>query len=157
MLHVKSLVGLGSCAWLADRLLWALLTLPIPRAYVKQPSKMLIALFGNLCGILDALIDELLAVSGIGSVTPVALHIINEAAMLYLQQSAEEINSLADPARISEFWRMRIGVLKNEVFEVAYLESRYRLLRDGVERLEEGTIDRATVYSRKVIESALKR
>jgi DNA repair protein RadC len=48
-------------------------------------------------------------------------------------------------------------VLKNEVFEAAYLESRYRLLRDGVERLEEGTIDRATVYSRKVIESALKR
>jgi DNA repair protein RadC len=30
-------------------------------------------------------------------------------------------------------------------------------LRDGVERLEEGTIDRATVYPRKVIESALKR
>jgi DNA repair protein RadC len=52
---------------------------------------------------------------------------------------------------------MRIGALKNEVFEVAYLDSGYRLLRDGVERLEEGTIDRAAVYPRKVIESALKR
>ena len=33
----------------------------------------------------------------------------------------------------------------------------YRLLRDGVETLEEGTIDRAAVYPRRVIEAALKR
>lgn len=34
---------------------------------------------------------------------------------------------------------------------------RLRLLRDGVETLEEGTIDRAAVYPRHVIESALRR
>jgi DNA repair protein RadC len=134
-----------------------LLTLAIPRRDVKQPAKALIARFGNLRGILDAPIEELRAVSGIGSVTPVALQIIKAAATLYLQQSAERLDSFADPERLSEFWRMRIGALKNEVFEVAYLDSGYRLLRDGVERVEEGTIDRATVYPRKVIESALKR
>ena len=134
-----------------------LLTLAIPRADVKQPAKALIARFGNLRGILDAPIEELRAVPGIGSVTPVALQIIKAAATLYLQQSAERLDSFADPERLSEFWRMRIGALKNEVFEVAYLDSGYRLLRDGVERLEEGTIDRATVYPRKVIEAALKR
>jgi DNA repair protein RadC len=52
---------------------------------------------------------------------------------------------------------MRISALQNEVFEVAYLDSGYRLLRDGVDRLEEGTIDRATVYPRRVVEAALKR
>ena len=40
---------------------------------------------------------------------------------------------------------------------MAYLDSSYRLLRDGVERLAEGTIDRATVYPRQVVEAALKR
>ena len=35
--------------------------------------------------------------------------------------------------------------------------SAYRLLRDGVETLEEGTVDRAAVYPRRVIEAALKR
>jgi DNA repair protein RadC len=134
-----------------------LLTLAIPRSDVKQPAKGLIARFGDLRGILDAPIEELRAVSGIGNVTPVALQIIKAAATLYLQQSAEELDSFADSARLSEFWRMRIGALKNEVFEVAYLDSGYRLLRDGVDRLEEGTIDRATVYPRKVIEAALKR
>jgi DNA repair protein RadC len=134
-----------------------LLTLAIPRADVKQPAKALIARFGNLRGILDAPIEEVRAVSGIGSVTPVALQIIKAAATLYLQQSAEGFDCFENPMRLSGFWRMRIGALKNEVFEVAYLDSGYRLLRDGVDRLEEGTVDRAAVYPRKIIEAALKR
>jgi DNA repair protein RadC len=134
-----------------------LLTLAVPRSDVKQPAKALIARFGNLRGILDAPIGELRAISGVGSVTPVALQIIKAAATLYLQQCGEGHDSLADPARLADFWRMRIGALQNEVFEVAYLDSSYRLLRDGVETLEEGTVDRAAVYPRRVIEAALKR
>jgi len=134
-----------------------LLTLAVPRSDVKQPAKALIAHFGNLRGILDAPIEELQAVKGLGSVTPVALKIIKEAATLYLQQSGEGQDSLADPSRLAAFWRMRIGALQNEVFQIAYLDSGYRLLRDGVETLEEGTIDRAAVYPRHVIESALRR
>ena len=52
---------------------------------------------------------------------------------------------------------MRIGALRNEVFEVAYLDAGCRLLRDGIDRLGEGTINRATVYPRSVVESALRR
>lgn len=134
-----------------------LLTLAIPRSDVKQPAKSLIANFGNLRGILDAPLEQLQAVEGIGSVAPVALRIIREAATLYLQQSAEGRDSLADSDRLSAFWRMRIGALNHEVFEAAYLDSAYRLVRDGVETLEEGTVDRAAVYPRRVIESALRR
>ena len=90
-----------------------LLTLAIPRSDVKQPAKALIARFGNLRAILDAPIEELQAVKGLGSVTPVALKIIKAAATL---------------------------------FQVADLDSGYRLLHDGVETLEERTIDRASDY-----------
>ncbi|MCS6969389.1 MAG: DNA repair protein RadC [Planctomycetes bacterium] len=134
-----------------------LLTLAIPRSDVKQPAKALIARFGNLRGVLDAPLEELRCVNGIGKVAPVALQIIKAAATLYLQQCAEDRDLLADHTRLCEFWRMRIGALQNEVFEVAYLDSSYRLLRNGVETLEEGTIDRAAVYPRRVIEAALKR
>lgn len=134
-----------------------LLTLAVPRSDVKRPAKTLIAKFGTLRGILDAPVEELQTVKGLGSVTPVALKIIKEAATLYLQQSGEGQDSLADPSRLLEFWRMRLGALPNEVFQVGYLDSGYRLLRDGVETLEEGTIDRAAVYPRRVIESALRR
>jgi DNA repair protein RadC len=133
-----------------------LLTLAIPRSDVKQPAKALIAHFGNLRGILDAPLEELREVSGIGTVAPIALQIIRAAAALYLQQTAEAAESMADPGRLGAFWRMRIGALSDEVFEVAYLDSGYRVLRNGVKRLEEGTIDRATVYPRRVVESALR-
>jgi DNA repair protein RadC len=134
-----------------------LLTLAIPRSDVKDSAKDLIARFGNLRGILDAPINELQTVNGIGSVAPVALKIIRAAATLYLQQSTEGTNLAADHESLAAFWRMRIGANPNEAFEVAYLDSGCRLLRDGVERLEEGTIDRATVYPRRAVESALRR
>lgn len=134
-----------------------LLTLAIPRSDVKQPAKALLARFGNLRGILDAPFEELRSVTGIGTVTPIALQIIKAAATLYLQQRGEDRDTLSDPIHLADFWRMRIGGLRNEVFEVAYLDSAYRLLRDGVETLEEGTVDRAAVYPRRVVEAALRR
>jgi len=134
-----------------------LLTLAIPRSDVKQPAKELIARFGNLRGIFDAPLSELRAVRGLGEVAPVALCIIRAAADLYLQQRAEQRESFANPEALHRFWRSKIGALQHEVFQVAYLDSAYTLLRDGIETLEEGTIDRAAVYPRRVMEAALRR
>jgi DNA repair protein RadC len=134
-----------------------LLTLLIPVRDVKKPAKDLIKKFGNLRNILDAPLEELLRIQGIGSVTPIALRMIREAAGLYLQQSAEQKDSFNDPEALYLFWRTKIGSLPYEVFQVAYLDSGYRLLRDGVETPEEGTVDRATVYPRHVVEAALRR
>ena len=101
--------------------------------------------------------DEVRTVRGLGEVAPVALRIIREAAALYLRQASEGMEVRQDRESLSEFWRMRIGGHQNEVFEVAYLDSGYRLLPHGVERLQEGTIDRAAVYPRRVVEAALRR
>jgi len=134
-----------------------LLTLAIPRKDVKIPAKDLLKHFGNLRGILDAPVEELQEIGGLGSVAPVALRIIKEAAALYLHQQAEGESLLKTTDAMNAFWRFRLGALKDEVFEVAYLDSGYRLLKEGVQRLEEGTKDRATVYPRKVMETALKK
>jgi len=134
-----------------------LLTLSIPRKDLKKPAKRLIHKFGNVKGILEAPLAELRSVEKIGTVTPVALKIIRAAATIYLQQNAEGREVLTDTASMGDFWRMKLGGLTNEVFQVGYLDSGNRLLRDGVETLEEGTIDRANVYPRRMVESALRR
>lgn len=134
-----------------------LLTLAIPRKDVKEPAKALLARFGNLKGIFDAPLEDLRTIPGMGSVAPLAFRIIREAANLYLQQKVEAETSLTSPEILHEFWRARLGSLKDEVFEVAYLDTGYKLLRDGVERLEEGTVDRAAVYPRRVMEAALRK
>lgn len=134
-----------------------LLTLAIPRSDVKKAAKALVARFGSVRGILDASFEDLQQVRGIGTVAPAALRIIRETANLYLEQSAEQQSSFSDPEALVRFWRAKIGALPNEVFHVGYLDSGYRLLRDGVETIEEGTIDRAAVYPRRVMEAALRR
>lgn len=94
---------------------------------------------------------------GIGQVAPVVLRIVRETATLYLQQEVEARTSLATPEALYDFWRLRLGGLPYEVFQVAYLDTAYTLLRDGVETLEEGAQDRAAVYPAKVMAAALKR
>ncbi len=134
-----------------------LLTLAIPRADVKQPAKALLERFGSLRGVMDAPLAELQSVAGVGEAAAVALQVVRALATLYLQEVSEGAEVFRDPERLGDFRRMRIGALRHEVFAVAYLDSGYRLLRNGVETLQEGTIDRAAVYPRRVVEAALKR
>lgn len=135
-----------------------LLTLAIPQRDVKPGAKDLIARFGSLRGILDAPLEELRKVQGLGEVAPVALKIIREAAALYLKEKAqEEREAFTEVETLSRFLRMKIGALPNEVFCVIYLDNAHRLLKDGFEIIEEGTIDRAAVFPRRVVEGALRR
>ena len=118
-----------------------LLTLAIPRTDIKQTAKELVTRFGNVRGILDASLSELRSVAGVGEVASIALLVIRAGATYYLQQSSEAREVLADPQRLRDFWRMRIGGLQHEVFGVAYLDSATAVFTDGVEILREGTID----------------
>lgn len=134
-----------------------LLTLCIPRRDVKPLAKALLARFGSLKGILDAPMDELSELDGMGTVTPVALRIIKETMLVYLRQRAEERPMLDSVDALIDLWRARLGELSHEVFEVAYLDHAYRLQKNGVERLEEGLANRASVYPQKVARAAVRR
>ena len=155
-LRERFLAG-GLAGFAEHEVIELLLTLAIPRSDVKQPAKALLDRFGSLRGVLDAPLPELRSVAGIGEAAAIGLRIIREAATLYLQEASEGAEVLRDPQRLADFWRMRIGALGHEVFAVAYLDSAHRLLRNGVETLQEGTIDRAAVYPRRVVEAALRR
>ena len=82
-----------------------LLTLTIAMRDVKEPANRSSLASATCADALDAPLEELEQVKGIGSVTPVGLRIIREAASLYLQQSAELRDSFADPEALARFWR----------------------------------------------------
>lgn len=142
-----------------------LLTLAIPRKDVKIPAKEAIKRFGSFRGVLDAPVEELKKIPGIGEVAPIAIRFIREAATLYLQPKSQtdltmakiepETISLEDPKFLFDYCRAALGAQPNEIFKVIYLNSRFQVI--DLETLTEGTIDRATLYPRKVMESALKK
>lgn len=140
-----------------DEVVELLLTLVTSRVDTQQAVQELMSRFGDLRGILDASMDELRSVPGLGSAAPVALQVVRSIATLYLQQLAEGRNALADPEQLSNCLRLRIGGLPNEVFDACFLDARYRLRPDGILRITEGTVDRVAVYPRRLVEAALRR
>jgi len=133
------------------------LTLVIPRRDVKPQAKCLLERLGSLRNVLDAPRETLRSVEGIGDAAITALGIIKAVAEVYVRQGIESSSGRPLLGDLSPLWQMRIGGLSYEVFEVAYLDSKLQLLPDGVERVAEGTIDRAAVYSRRVMEAAVNR
>lgn len=122
-----------------------LLPRAILRSNVKRPAKAIVHKLGHFRGILDANAEDLQSIDGLGSIAPVAFKVVREVAGLYLQQSAEEQVDFNEHDTLANSWSLRIGAPPQEVFYVAHLGSGYRLLRNGVEALEEGSIDRAAV------------
>lgn len=134
-----------------------LLALTCPGMDVRHPAEALLGRFGNLKGVLDAAVDDLARVEGLPQLAASVLKVVRATATRYLEQSVEGGDVLREPEQLLAFWRMRIGAAPNEVFEIAYLDAAFRLMCDGVETLTVGTVDRATVYPRRVIEAALRR
>lgn len=134
-----------------------LLTLCIPRKDTKDLAKLLLKRFGTIQNIFDATPHELLQVSGMGNVSVTCLKLIKAFSTYYLEQQTANVCILDTNEALINFWKTRLGGLKYEVFEVAYLDGAYRLLNDGIIRLEEGITSKIQVYPRKVIETALLR
>ncbi|MCC4598233.1 hypothetical protein NRY95_02630 [Xanthomonas campestris pv. phormiicola] len=60
---------------------------------------------------------------------------------------------MSDPGTCGRFFRLRLGDEAREHFEVAFLDTRHRLI--AVERLFSGSVDGAEVYPRIVVQRAL--
>jgi DNA repair protein radC len=128
------------------------LTFAIPRHDVKPLAKQLLEHYGSLEKLLDATPAELLDQHGLGeaAVTLLALH--KQLCTKYLEQKARDVDVLGDTTKIVNFLRMKLGGGKKETFMVLFLNAQNHLLCFDV---IPGTVDRATVYAREVLEKAI--
>lgn len=131
-----------------------LLTFGQPRVDTKPAAKALDKAFGGLAGVLDAELSELEAVEGVGPQGAVLLKVLRESMERYFLREAELGDAVASPEAVVRWCRAALEGEKNEVFLVLHLSTKNRVL--GHERLAEGSIDRAAVYPRRVIESAFR-
>lgn len=150
-------LSVGLPGFAEHEILELVLSLAIPRRDVKPQAKQLLARFRSLRGVLDASHEELQNIDGIGEAAITALGIIKAVAETYVQESIELQVSEFSISDLADFWRMKIGAMQTEVFEAAYLDTARRVMPNGIERLAEGTINRAAVYCRQVMEAAVKR
>ncbi|WP_425497849.1 JAB domain-containing protein [Lysobacter arvi] len=74
--------------------------------------------------------------------------------MRIVEQRISELGpSLPDYSACGAFFRLRLASEEREHFEVAFLDTRHRLI--AVERLFSGTVDQAHVHPRIIVQRAL--
>ena len=130
------------------------LTLVIPRKDVKPQAKALLAKFQTLRGILDAPVEKLTEVKGVGKTTAFQLRFLHAFIERILKDRARETGSvLSNPQAVREFLQVGMAGLRNEEIQVLFLDAKNTIIDS--EKLEMGTVDQAAVYPRKVIQRAL--
>ncbi|MGQ9508012.1 MAG: RadC family protein [Thermodesulfobacteriota bacterium] len=134
-------------------LLELLLTYGLPRRDVKPIAKALIKRFGSFSGVLDASERELLEVVGMGPISSILIKLVKDLCCLYLEEKMKGRDVLSSPKAVVDFVKMRLSGLPYEAFMVIYLNTKNEVLH--YEIIQEGTIDRAVVFPRRIIEGAL--
>ena len=130
-----------------------LLTYAVPRRDVKPLAKELMNRFGSLAGIIDASQKELEEAKNIGPASAVLVRLVKEICSEYMAERIQERDLVSSPGAVVDFARMRLAGLPNETFAVLFLNVKNEVM--NYEIIHEGTIDRAVVYPRRIIEYAL--
>ncbi|MGQ9630187.1 MAG: RadC family protein [bacterium] len=134
-------------------LLELLLTYAISRKDVKPIAKELIERFGSLSGVLDAGQGELESVPHLGPISATLIRLVKELCGAYLAEGMKHRDSLSSPQAVVDFARAKLAGLPYEAFMAIYLNVKNEVIK--YEIIHEGTVDRAVIYPRRIVEGAL--
>jgi DNA repair protein RadC len=129
-----------------------LLTFAIPRKDTKPLAASLLHEFGSLSGVLRQPPSMLQKVDGIGPEASVLLSLVLRTASRSMEPTGGTA-VLDSPGAVKEYLRFRMGSYRKERFHALFLDSSNRLLAS--EDLEFGTVDRASVHPRNLVERVL--
>ena len=145
----------GVAAFHDYEVLELLISYAIHRKDVKPLAKELLNHFGSLKGIMDADKDSLEKVKGVGHHAAILIKLIKEMGILYLKEKAKEKPQITCTSELIDYCKTYMGGLKDERFCVIYLDAQNRMT--DIETIQEGIVNQAVVYPRKVLENALKQ
>lgn len=130
-----------------------LLTLTTPLRDMKQPAKEALRRFGSLAGVLEAPLQLLMEIDGIGETNAFALKLPHAVSRRYLQEQIIGADFIRSSSSVHTFLTHNLRDRNREVFMVIFLNGQNRILK--MEELFEGTLTSSAVYPREVIKRAL--
>ena len=131
-----------------------LLFLARPRGDTNPLAHALIDRFGSLSAVLDAPIEELERVPGVGHSSAVALKFIPQMCAYYLENKTSHKVPLTSVEEASAFFMPKFFARTQEAFYMAAVDDRRVLLRCVL--ISEGSANATAVSVAKVVSEALK-
>lgn len=143
----------GIEGWPDHRVLELLLFYSIPQGDVNGLAHDLIERFGSLSGVLDASVEELGKVKGVGEHTAVLLRMLPALLGRY-QASRTRLNDIVNHADDAYPWlEPYFFGARNEMVYVLCLDGKRQVL--GVRKVAEGSIQMAEMNARRIAEEAM--
>lgn len=131
-----------------------LLFYAIPRRDTNEISHRLIQQFGSLSGVLDAPVEELCKVEGIGISSATLLAMIPDLCRVYLNDKYSTGELLNTTAKLGEYLRHKFIGRENETIMLLCLDNKCKPLR--CEIIGEGTVDTVGVSPRRIVDLAVR-
>jgi DNA repair protein RadC len=116
-------------------------------------ARELLGRFGRLSRLLAAPRADLDRVRGVGAVRSAQIAAVMELARRALAEEMKAGDSLASPAAVRGYLRLRMQDLAHECFYCVFLDAQNRVL--AAEELFRGTLTQTSVYPREVVKHAL--
>lgn len=133
-----------------------LLTFIFRQGDVKPIAKELIKTFGSFSKVLDATVEDLENIKGMGKTSALSLYAFREVMGFYFQNlvtvDKEQITKMSV---LVEMLRASIGHKQNEILFAIFLNAKNEVL--ATKELGEGTVSQASAFPRKIVEEALKQ
>ena len=130
-----------------------LLTYCIARRDTKPMAWALIKRFGNLSAVLDAPLEDLMSVQGIGEQSALFLKLIRAVFKKYSLEEVQGKTTIRTPEEVLTYCKSSLAGHTEECLELIYLSVRNTVI--GTEIVSSGTLDRVSISPRKIVEHAL--
>jgi len=131
-----------------------LLTLGTPRKDCKDAAKTALTRFKTLQGVLEASVEELREIPGIGPVNSFGIRLAKAVSERYLAKKVIGKDAVTNSRELFNYLNTSIRDKTRECFMVIFLDSKNRVI--AMEALSEGTLTASSVYPREVIKAALQ-
>ena len=125
-----------------------------PRGDTKPIAKRLLAKFGSFAQVINAPIERLKEVEGIGDRAVDELKLVRAAALRLMSGEIRGRQVLGSWAAVLDYCRAAQGFDERERFRILFLDKKNQLIADEVQ--QEGTVDHTPVYVREVVKRALE-
>ena len=114
----------------------------------------LLARFGRVSRLLAAPRGELDALPGVGEARYARIAAVMELARRALAEEMRARDSLASPAAVRAYLRLRMQHLPHECFFCVFLDAQNRVI--AADELFRGTLTQTSVYPREIVKAALR-
>lgn len=138
----------------AHEILELMLFYVIPRRNVNPLAHRLLDHFGSFDAVLDAPVEELCKVEGIGMNAATFLHLFSQVASELERSRAGDKITLSNRGEAQRYCQRLLGGLRREHFYIICLNAQKQVLGDVA--ISSGTIDEVQAYPRVVVEAALR-